>query len=159
MCYANKPEDVWKKIHKGSPSECWEWNGARSSNGYGHMRINYTDYLVHRIVYELIKGKIPEGLFILHTCDNRLCCNPNHLGAGTQQDNMIDMVLKSRSCPQYGELNNAHKLEEQDIIKIKSLYASGKYYQKEIGKMFNVSQTSISLIVRNINWNYINRSG
>ncbi len=95
MCFVNTPEKIWLRIIK-KENGCWEWNGAITSLGYGHMRINYKDTLVHRIAYWLTYGPIPEGMCVCHKCDNRKCCNPSHLFSGTVYDNTQDMIQKGR---------------------------------------------------------------
>jgi hypothetical protein len=84
----------WSKIDKSG--ECWLWTGALYKTGYGHVRINRHDYRAHRIVYELLKGPIPEGLFVCHTCDVRRCVRPEHLWLGTTGDNTRDASAKGR---------------------------------------------------------------
>jgi hypothetical protein len=78
-------------------SGCWIWEGA-TCNGYGSFRDKWkgpTKY-AHRTSYETFKEKIPNGLWVLHTCDIRYCCNPDHLFLGTRQDNIKDAMQKGR---------------------------------------------------------------
>ena len=83
-------------IVKDQDTGCNNWAKSLQSNGYGQIGINGKPELVHRASYETYKGKIPEGLFVLHSCDNRKCCNPEHLSVGTQQQNIDDMMAKGR---------------------------------------------------------------
>lgn len=96
--YSPRPiaERFWEKTHWSSGG-CWEWTAACYPNGYGHfMRVKHKVVLAHRMAYELANGSIPEGLLVLHRCDNRRCVRPDHLWVGTQSDNMRDMHTKGR---------------------------------------------------------------
>lgn len=141
---------IWSKINKKEKNECWEWMGYILSNGYGQICINYKRYLVHRLIYELTHGPIPDNLLVCHTCDNRKCCNPNHLFLGTGKDNMMDKVFKMRQSK--GETFNCNKLILKDIIDIRLLYRTGKYSQRKLGKQFNISQCQINNILLNKAW-------
>lgn len=75
---------------------CWEWQGYRHPKGYGDMSYRCRNWRVHRLAYHLFRGPIPKGLVICHTCDNRPCCNPDHLFPGTIDINNKDMAAKGR---------------------------------------------------------------
>lgn len=89
-------ERFWSKVLKGE--SCWEWSGPQFPNGYGRFNARGWDYsiLAHRAVYQLSVGSIPDGMVIMHLCDNRLCVRPDHLRAGTQAENIRDMLSKGR---------------------------------------------------------------
>jgi hypothetical protein len=89
-------ERFWEKT-RFTPSGCWEWQATIQKNGYGHfMRSKRKPIMAHRMAYELAYGSIPEGLHVLHRCDNRRCVRPDHLWVGTHSDNMRDMHAKGR---------------------------------------------------------------
>ena len=84
-------------------SGCWEWTGPRQTpsrtgrtGGYGRIKRHGRQVFAHRHAYELAKGSIPDGLVVMHTCDNPPCINPDHLMLGTKRDNSRDMVRKGR---------------------------------------------------------------
>jgi hypothetical protein len=91
-------------------NDCWLWQGFKNPGGYGVVsskgrgsNIKSSDYIAHRYFYRHIVGDIPEGLSVLHKCDVRHCCNPEHLFLGTHSDNMKDMVTKGRQWRPVGE--------------------------------------------------------
>lgn len=87
----------WNNV-KIKKNKCWEWIGSKDGKGYGTISSGYKKSPVkaHRISWEIHFGEIPEGLFVLHACDNPGCVNPNHLMVGSQQANAIDMSKKGR---------------------------------------------------------------
>ncbi|KKN72487.1 hypothetical protein LCGC14_0409910 [marine sediment metagenome] len=84
-------------IQIGHPNDCWPWVRACSGKGYGQMSVNKHLEYTHRLAYRLLVGSIPDGLFVLHHCDNPPCANPGHLFLGTNQDNMQDAARKGRT--------------------------------------------------------------
>lgn len=77
----------WSKVKK--TDSCWNWIGYIHSDGYGGFWINGKTKQAHRIAYELIKGKIPNGLQLDHLCRNRKCVNPDHLEPVTARENIL----------------------------------------------------------------------
>lgn len=90
----NNFETFWNRVDKSG--ECWEWLGGKDRDGYGRIVINGKWWGSHRLSYTLVKGEIPKGLVICHSCDNPGCVNPSHLFVGTQTDNVKDMDSKGR---------------------------------------------------------------
>jgi hypothetical protein len=74
---------------------CWIWQGA-NTKGYGVFGHRGKTIRASRTSYLLVNGEIPDGYYIMHTCDNPSCINPDHLISGTQSDNIKDMVKKKR---------------------------------------------------------------
>ena len=86
----------WAKVTKSGEDECWLWSAALNEAGYGVFGVGKQTDKAHRISYRLTHGEIPKGMFICHHCDVRNCVNPKHLFAGTNRDNVKDMLKKGR---------------------------------------------------------------
>jgi hypothetical protein len=92
--------------------DCLIWTETnRLKDGYGR----YHGKRAHRIAYALTHGDIPEGMYVLHTCDVRACINPDHLWAGTQQENIVDAVNKKKTYnASKTSCNNGHEYSEEN---------------------------------------------
>jgi len=120
-------ERFWPKVDVREPDECWPWTASRTPFGYGqiskggkHAGMVHT----HRVCWELVNGPIPEGLWVLHSCDNPPCCNPSHFFLGTHIDNMRDCAAKGRA-PRGSARPNA-KLSEAIVAAIKATPGSSR---------------------------------
>jgi hypothetical protein len=128
---------------------CWNWTGARTTGGYGHMWLHGALQYVHRLVAIVAHGLDPDsGLHVLHECDNRSCFNPDHLWLGTHADNIADATRKGRM---------GKKLRPEDVSEIKRLLRQ-RHTQREIAKRFSVSPTAIGQIARGETWNHVSET-
>ena len=165
-----------KVDRSGGARSCWPWTGDASR--YGHVKIRGHTTSAHRIAYEMTMGNIPAGMFVLHSCDNPLCCNPAHLRPGTAAENAKDRDAKGRGLhgrtrnpctiargdsngarkhPEQlkrGEDNNRAKLTAANVVLIRGLRADGWSLQS-IGSRFGVTKQCIRAVVRRSAWKHI----
>lgn len=112
---------VWDRVIKPAIGEphvgCWKWGGYLNTSGYGTISISSRDVLVHRFLYELVIGPIPEGMQIDHLCRHRWCVNPYHMEPVTPRENTMRGIsfsaqnARKTHCPQghpYDETNTIH---------------------------------------------------
>lgn len=132
---------------------CWKYTGGRTGAGYGAVWVSGKTLSAHTVSYELHKGPVPKGLCVLHSCDNKLCINPDHLFLGTVQDNKKDEVSKDRHAK--GQAQGNSKLTEFDIIQIRNLIKEQKHSLNEIGKLYGVTGEAIGLIKSRKNWGWL----
>lgn len=142
----------WKKVSVLSPDECWEWQGKKYKNGYGSAKNigpKGKERGPHRIAWVIVHGDVPQGLHVLHHCDNRICCNPKHLFLGTHQDNMYDRNKKNRQAK--GSSIGTSKLSESQVLAIK---LDGRSNRK-IAVDYGISQSCVSRIKSEITWKHV----
>ena len=151
--------NFWRKVRKVGEEDCWEWTAYKNDRGYGQFSTSGNSHRkleqASRVAYFLGYGEFDEKLFVCHHCDNPGCVNPKHLFLGTHTDNVRDMVAKNRHNPNRGEDSYKSILTEADVIKIRELYATGKYFQTDLGEMFGVHKSTISGVINRRRWNHV----
>ena len=141
-------EIFWSRVDRsGGDKSCWNWTASRKPAGYGHMSWNGRENGTHRISWELAHGAIPDGLFVLHACDNPRCVNPAHLFLGTHQDNVTDMMRKGRSVNLRGEQHGNCKLSDAQVAEIRRRYEAGDTSCRKLAAEFEVAPSNINKIV------------
>lgn len=141
---------------------CWEWKGMLNEGGYGVIKFNRRGSPeqavgAHRMAYSLFRGDIGD-LDVLHRCDRRSCCNPDHLFLGTQADNNRDMFRKGRWKTRHGNRgDNAPmaKLSERQALEIRALYRTGLFRHKDLAARYDVTPSLISMIMTRKVWSHI----
>jgi len=143
--------DIFASKFQPEPmSGCWIWDASVDSWGYGHMVFNGRLWLAHRLSWLIHRHSTPDGLFVCHKCDNPACVNPNHLFLGTPQENSSDCCKKRRIATKARASRT--KLTQEQVDKIRYLYATGKYSQRKLGSMYGVRNPTIHHIVNNKTW-------
>lgn len=137
-------ERFWSHVKKQADEKCWLWTGYRNVQGYGSLFLNHRTVRSHRYSYELTFGKIPEGMDVLHRCDNTSCVNPHHLYVGTDAENALDCVNRNRLPT---------KLARIQIDEIRRLAKHGLTC-REIASRFHVSNSLISMILNHRRWKH-----
>jgi len=145
-------ERFWAKVDKHGPNGCWNWTAGEDGCGYGRIKVNGKMAYAHRVSWELTNGPIPEGMQVLHHCDNPSCVNPAHLFLGTVADNSRDMVSKERQAR--GEAHSQAKLTEQEVYEIRALLKAG-YPQREIASAYDVDYRTINDIKTGKTWGWL----
>lgn len=135
-CVRDRFNEKVKKMDSG----CHEWQSTIHHDGYGRFWYRTGQIFAHRMSYLLNHGEIPNGLLVLHRCDNRKCVNPEHLYIGTAKKNTQDMFERNRA------VGNT-KYGEDQISEAKRLYGEGMSQQK-IADLLGIHQTTISKFVR-----------
>lgn len=157
MTKKSTPEDFWARVvgNRSQRNGCWNWAGATNSTGYGTVRYQGKAMTAHRLAAFLTglidttdapRDRRSTG-FILHGCDNRLCCNPSHMKVGTYAENQLDAYARRRRKAYRGETHANAKQTRASVTLIKDLRVHG-ISQDDIAALLNVSQSGISKILR-----------
>lgn len=86
------------RLDRSDAEGCWPYMGEKYRSGYGKIKLGPRGMRAHRYMYEALHGPIPEGLLVMHSCDNPPCCRPDHLSLGTHAENMADAARKGRAA-------------------------------------------------------------
>ncbi len=138
-------ERFWSRINtlpgQGPNGDCWEWTGGLAGTGYGSIRFRTRYMSTHVLAWELTHNRRPAtGCHILHSCDNRRCCNPIHLREGTPVENAQDATERQRRP--VGEQATMSKLTANDVQWIREHGATQTL--KAMARIFNVAPATIS---------------
>jgi len=149
----------WANVRVGASDECWEWTGGRFSGGlrYGQFRVGPFKVKAHRAAYFLVHGEIPEGMRVLHRCDNPICCNVRRCHwLGTDGDNARDRDAMGRTRTgtdfpdRSGQKNPAAKLTRETVAQIRSLAVTRT--NRSLAEQFSVSPSQVANIVHGRSW-------
>ena len=139
---------------------CWIWKGSTNQAGYGRIEVGSENCYVHRISWIISRKRIiPEGMLIIHSCDNPSCWRPDHLKLGTNQSNSDDKVHKGRQAKLSGESNSRAILTWTIVRSIRKMYAKKLASHSDFASMYGVSRSTITQIINNKIWqeqDYVN---
>lgn len=145
------PERFWTLFHEQPETGCLVWLYGKNHDEYGKVNSSglvdgpSRTLLTHRVVWILKRGPIPEGLRILHTCDNRPCGNINHLFIGTQQDNIRDMIEKGRGAR--GDTHGTVKFTLAEAEEIRKFAMENSLPTADLARNLGVSVGTVSTIL------------
>lgn len=145
----------WDRVDRCGPDECWPWTGSINTWGYGAVQVDGVIMNASRAAYIATHGEVPDGLVVCHKCDNPACCNPAHLFAATQAENLADCRRKGRARGQF-KAGRKHpkptaKLTPEKVQEARRLYAAG-VSQSEIGRLWGIHSSTISRAIRGERW-------
>lgn len=150
----------WKKVDRKGLGHCWNWLGHYdlSNGGYGSFWFVDTMYRAHRFSWMFFFDEVlSEETQVLHHCDNPRCVNPFHLFLGTNQENMDDKVSKGRQSRLKGENNPWSKLSDGDVIRMRRMYKTRKYFQKDLARIFKLKDVgNVGEILRGKRYSHLN---
>jgi len=145
-------ERFWSKVKKVDGDDCWEWqaNCHTTKLPYGQCKINGVGKPAHRHSFEIHFGKIPDGLWVCHKCDNPKCVRPDHLFLGTAKENSKDRDAKGRGI--CGEKSPNAKLNLVKVAEIRSMMPLPYGWQTKLARIYNVSPSLIRAVVTQLAW-------
>lgn len=141
--------EFWDQLIK--QGECWEWPGTLEWSGYARVHWHGDRWRAHRLAYWLANAEWDGKGWICHTCDNRRCCNPDHLWLGNPRLNALDMHAKGRGWLARGERNGHAKLTAEAIADIRS----STLKQVELAAKYSVTHGLISMIRAGKRWQHL----
>ena len=134
---------------------CLEWRGSGTPRGYGQLKIGGKVRLIHRLSWELVHGEVPEGMQVMHSCDNPPCWEIAHLSLGSPKDNMQDMFSKGRANKAQGAQHGNAKISEADAREILRLAATKELTQRAIAARYGLHPVYVNKMIKGHKWAHL----
>lgn len=147
---ANTDDSFWDRVVILGQDDCWPWSMS-TKNGYGRFTQDKVEHYAHRHAYELTYGAVPDGLQVMHRCDYKRCCNPNHLVAGTAAQNTADAYAAGLAKARRGERHPNARLTAEMAL---AIFNDPRTYVA-IGKAYGIAMTTVSGIKNGKTWVHI----
>jgi hypothetical protein len=142
------PEQRFNARHeRRGPDECWPWTDSGDKDGYGLLWVGKANVRAHRFSWELANGKpVPEGLWVLHHCDNPPCVNPAHLYIGSAADNNRDRIVRGRFRANPDPWACRRRLTAEQVQEIRNFGNPHYGARAELARRYGVSHQHIRAI-------------
>lgn len=103
----------WEKVDK--TGDCWLWTAMLNTGGYGLIRVARKMVFAHRLAFEMVRGPIPDGLFLDHLCRVRHCVNPDHLEVVTMRENVLRGIGPTAKQAAQSHCLRGHPFEGENL--------------------------------------------
>lgn len=142
----------WEKVDKENGpvvskklGRCHIWTGALHSGGYGVFKADGSKkvHRAHVYAWTLDNGPVPNGMNVLHKCDNRPCVRESHLFLGTHEINMQDMAIKGRAATGVGSKT---RLSDELKDRLRMDAKSGMTYP-QLARQYGVTERTVGRII------------
>lgn len=138
----------WSHVEIKSDNECWNWKLSTDRDGYGKSQMDLKFQGAHRVAYQIANGTITDGKQVLHTCDNRRCCNPSHLYVGGVVENVRDAIERGRRAKTY---KNPKKMNQVTADNLRNDFVSGAS-KRALSRMYGITTAHVRDILRGRYW-------
>lgn len=142
------------KVQSGGVDDCWPWTGA-PRNGYGAIKHCGKVLGTHVVAFLAAGGELAEGQLVTHDCDNRLCCNPKHLKAGTNQSNARESWDRRAVNATRGEAAPQAVFTESQVRLILALRVARGIGARRIARIVGGNEDTVKNIVARQTWKHM----
>lgn len=135
--------------------DCLLWAGAVTNRGYGTYKLQSgLQTSIHRIMYIAYHGSVPDGLVVMHTCNEKLCVAEAHLIAGTQQQNSLDALEDGLCNPPYGE-QHWHSVLDEDVVRYVRGQANDGRKARSLSNELSIARQTIQDVIVGKTWKHV----